>query len=46
MKNMTVAVSDRTYHDARVWAARRDTPLSKIVRDFPLPASGNESESE
>ena len=34
MKNITVAVSDRAYHDARVWAARRDTSLSKVVQDF------------
>ena len=34
MKNITVAVTDRAYHDARVWAARRDTSLSKIVQDF------------
>lgn len=34
MKNITVAVSDRAYHDARVWAARRDTSVSKIVQDF------------
>lgn len=34
MKNITVAVSDRAHHDARVWAARRDTSLSKVVQDF------------
>ncbi len=34
MKNITVAVNDRAWHDARVWAARRDTSLSKIVQDF------------
>ena len=34
MKNITVAVTDRAYHDARVWAARRDTSLSKIVQNF------------
>ena len=34
MKNITVAISDRAHHDARDWAARRDTSLSKIVQDF------------
>jgi hypothetical protein len=34
MKNITVAVSDRANRDARVWAARRDTSLSKIVQNF------------
>jgi hypothetical protein len=34
MKNIAVALSDRAYHAARVWAARRDTSLSKIVQDF------------
>lgn len=33
-RNIIVAVSDRTYHDVRVWAARRDTSLSKSVQDF------------
>jgi hypothetical protein len=39
MKNITVAVSDRTNRDARVWAARRDTSLSNMCRTFwnPLP---------
>ena len=34
MKNITVVVSDHAYHDARVWAARRDTSISKIVQNF------------
>jgi hypothetical protein len=34
MKNITVCVSDRVHHEIRVWAARRDTSLSKIVQDF------------
>ena len=33
MKN--IALSDRAYHAARVWAARRDTSLSKIVQGCP-----------
>jgi hypothetical protein len=32
MKNITVCVSDKSYHDARVWAAQRDTSLSGIVQ--------------
>jgi hypothetical protein len=55
MKNITVAVSDRANRDARVWAARRDTSLSKIVQNFlePLPnirsaraLAASESDSE
>ena len=57
MKNITVAVTDRAYHDARVWAARRETSLSKIVQDFlealprlrdthAFPLSASESEIE
>lgn len=40
MRNITVAISDRAYHDARVWAARRDTSISRIVQSFleSLPA--------
>jgi len=34
MKNITITVSDRAHHGAKVWAARRDTSLSKIVQDF------------
>jgi hypothetical protein len=31
MKRITVAVHERTYHQARVWAAQRDTSVSAIV---------------
>ncbi|MGA2217278.1 MAG: hypothetical protein ABSG51_04280 [Terracidiphilus sp.] len=31
MKNITVSVNDKAYHDARVFAAKRDTSVSAIV---------------
>jgi hypothetical protein len=34
MKNITIAVSDSAHHNARVWAARRDTSISKVVQNF------------
>jgi len=32
MRNITVAVSDTAYRDARVWAARHDTSISAAVQ--------------
>jgi hypothetical protein len=32
MKNITVSVPDETYRQARVWAAKRDTSLSAVVK--------------
>jgi hypothetical protein len=32
MKNITVTVSDQAYRNARVWAAQRETSLSRIVQ--------------
>jgi hypothetical protein len=32
MRNITVTVSDKTYHEARVWAAKRDTSVSAVVQ--------------
>jgi hypothetical protein len=32
MKNITVTVSGQAYRQARVWAAARDTSLSRIVQ--------------
>lgn len=57
MKNITVAISDQAYHDARVWAARRDTSLSRIVQNFlealpslpgarAFPLAASENETE
>jgi hypothetical protein len=34
MKNITVTVDDETYLEARVWAARRSTSVSALVRRF------------
>jgi hypothetical protein len=31
MRNITVAISDQTYTQARVWAAQRDTSVSAVV---------------
>jgi hypothetical protein len=32
MRNITVKISDNTYRDARVWAARQDTSISEVVQ--------------
>jgi hypothetical protein len=32
MKNITVSVTGEAYRSARVWAARRDTSVSAVVR--------------
>jgi hypothetical protein len=34
MRNITVAIHDKTYHDARVWCAQRDTSVSAVVQSF------------
>jgi hypothetical protein len=34
MKNITVTVPDEIYLIARVWAARRGTSVSAVVRQF------------
>lgn len=34
MRNITLSVSDETYHYARVWAAQRDTTITGAVRSF------------
>jgi hypothetical protein len=34
MKNITVTVTAETYRKARIWAAQRNTSLSKIVQSF------------
>jgi len=32
MHNITVKISDDTYRDARIWAARRDTSISAVMQ--------------
>ena len=32
MKNITVCVTERAYREARVWAAERETSLSRVVQ--------------
>ena len=32
MKNITVAISDTAYHEARVWAAHQDISISGITQ--------------
>ena len=32
MKNITVTVSDKSYREARVWAAAHDSSLSSVVQ--------------
>jgi plasmid stability protein len=34
MKNITVTLPDEIYLEARVWAARHETSVSALVRDF------------
>src|SRR5580658_4215595 len=34
MKNITVAVTDRAYKNARIWAVNHDTSISGIVQIF------------
>jgi hypothetical protein len=48
MKNITLSVDDEVYHAARVEAARRQTSLSALVRNFltGLPAGGSKSDTE
>ncbi len=34
MKNITLAVSDKTYQTARIWAAKNQTSVSGVVQVF------------
>jgi len=34
MRNITVAINDQVYHDIRVWCAKRDTSVSRVVQTF------------
>jgi len=34
MRNITVTISDQAYRDARVWCAKRDTSVSRVVQTF------------
>ena len=36
MRNITVAVSDDSYRQARIWAAKNDTSVSAAVQDLLL----------
>jgi len=40
MRNLTVCISDDTYRQARIWAAKRDTSVTAMVTDLleDLPA--------
>jgi hypothetical protein len=40
MRNMTVAVSDDSYRQARIWAAKNDTSVSAVVQDLFLNLPG------
>lgn len=46
MKNITVAVHDEVYRAARIAAAKRNTSVSALVRDYlrSLNASGDSPE--
>lgn len=34
MRNITVTIPDESYRRARVWAAQRNTSLSRVVNDL------------
>lgn len=34
MRNITVAIEDQSYHDVRLWCARRDVSVSRVVQTF------------
>ena len=40
MRNITVAVSDDCYRQARIWAAKNDTSVSAVVQDLLLNLPG------
>ena len=46
MKNITVAVPDEVYRDARVRAAERGTSVSALVGEFLVSLSGDGGEFE
>ncbi|MGF1679590.1 MAG: hypothetical protein ACFCUX_10410 [Candidatus Methylacidiphilales bacterium] len=46
MKNITVTVSDETYHRSRVHAAELRTSLSALVKGFLEKMAGEETEME
>jgi hypothetical protein len=40
MKRITVSIPDQVYRQARVWAARRDTSISAVVKYLPETLPG------
>jgi hypothetical protein len=34
MRNITVSISDQTYREIRVWCAKRDVSVSRVVQTF------------
>ena len=46
MRNITVAVDDKTYTRARVAAAERDTSVSALVKAFLEQLASHETETE
>jgi len=40
VRNITVAVSDDSYRQARIWAAKNDTSVSAVVQDLLLNLPG------
>ena len=45
MRNITVAVSDDSYRQARIWAAKNDTSVSAVVQD-PFRSPGSQRNGE
>jgi len=46
MKNITVSLDDETYRRARMIAARRDTSVSALVKQFLHKLGSGETETE
>ena len=46
VRNITVALPDEVYRQARIKAAERDTSVSALVREFLLSLGGEESDFE
>ena len=44
MRNITVAVSDDSYRQARIWAAKNDTSVSAVVQISSSAQTGEEME--
>ena len=46
MKNITVSVDEEVYHRARMWAAKRRTSVSAMVRQMLMEVAAEETPFE